>query len=83
VTAISVTLGAPAKCSSCGADIVWCRTLANKATPMEAAPDGTWVIVGGIAQKAQPSDLVDLTAGPLYRSHFATCPHASAWRKRK
>jgi hypothetical protein len=47
-------------CRSCGAPIVWVRTVAGYRMPVNAAPgelDG--------------------------ESHFATCPHADAWRKKK
>lgn len=67
----------PATCSSCGATIVWAKTLAGKSTPMEAADDGEWFIKDGVAHRGQSVGV------QRYRSHFATCPQASQWRKRK
>lgn len=68
----------PAKCSSCGAEIVWCKTLAGKSSPMQADPSGTWIIVDGVMHKRGPYD-----QAPFYVSHFALCPQARSWRKRK
>jgi hypothetical protein len=67
----------PALCTSCGAEIVWCRTITGKATPMQADENGEWIIVQGIAHRGQSVGV------QRYTSHFATCPQASSWRKRK
>lgn len=67
-----------ARCNSCNAEIVWARTAAGKATPMQVDAKGTWVIVDGVARQMEIGD-----EGPFYVSHFATCPEASKWRKKK
>lgn len=80
-----------ANCSKCGAPIVFLRatpTLKNpapklnpidrKSTPDgNIAPDwdtGTYVIVKAEERSEYP--------GPLHKSHYATCPKASYFKKR-
>lgn len=69
-------------CRSCGAAIRWAETLWGKRIPCDAAPHaegniqinesgGALVYGHGVARPA----------GPLYRSHFATCPHAAQHRR--
>lgn len=67
-----------ANCHSCGAEIVWCRTVTGKASPMERADDGTWIIVDGVMRRPV-GELDDML--PRYKSHFATCKDAAKWRK--
>lgn len=67
-----------ARCKSCSAEVVWAKTTAGKATPMERADDGTWIIVDGVVKQATSEDLDK----PLYRSHFSSCPQAKQWRQR-
>lgn len=75
----TISLGSMSRCRSCGAEIVWTRTLAGKTTPMEHAPDGTWVIIDGTARLANFGD----GDAPRYKSHFAVCPQAASWRRKK
>lgn len=74
-----------AKCSSCGADIIWARTESGRRIPLDAAPvdptkvDGAGFLENGVARFGA----FELPPGtPRYVSHFATCPHAARHRKR-
>ena len=82
MTAISVTLGVPTTCRSCGAPIEWRQTAATgKLIPLDLEPrtDGNLVVTGGLASQAKMFD------PPESRrvSHFATCPQAAKWRRGK
>jgi hypothetical protein len=57
-----------AMCASCGAEIRWTRTRAGKKMPVDA------VTIGAGEFEYDPTK---------HTSHFATCPHASDWRKKK
>jgi hypothetical protein len=54
-------------CKSCGAKIVWMRTVAGKFIPVDA-------------DTVQEGDVKFI---PISRhvSHFATCPQSKKWRK--
>lgn len=81
-----------ATCASCGADITWAISAATgKKMPVDAAPheEGTVQLRGDRAHVLGKHDLEarrnvppDLRT-PVYRSHFSTCPQASAWRHPK
>ena len=75
----TLSLGSPSRCRSCGEEIVWTRTTAGKTAPMQRADDGTWVIEDGVSRLATPDD----EGMHRYKSHFATCPQASSWRRKK
>ena len=66
-----------AKCSSCGAAIVWAKTTKGKRMPVDAEPaaGGNINLDGfGVARY--------VPAGKgHYKSHFATCPNSAAHRK--
>lgn len=70
-------------CRSCGAPITWVSTTKDKAMPVDAEPSehGNLMIVDGTAHVV-PTDTPQLQPVPLYRSHFVTCVHADAWRKK-
>lgn len=82
---------APDVCRSCDAPIAWARTIAGKAMPIDANPDGTPRPIpdGNLTITTTSPLTVDLvpvgtlfeTEGLRYRSHFATCPNAGAWRR--
>lgn len=60
------------RCRSCDAPIVWARTLAGKAIPVD------WETTTTSEQDAR-----EVRFDPArHRSHFATCPHAGAWRRK-
>lgn len=76
------------KCKSCGATIIWVQTESGKGMPCDAKPipyredpagSLTLITSEGKVVKAKPDATSD-TFG--YVSHFATCPHADAWRKK-
>jgi hypothetical protein len=66
-----------AKCSSCGAAIIWTVTAAGKRMPVDAAPVGKVTVL-----RTNPADAIT----PLSRqvdhfvSHFATCKFAERHR---
>lgn len=70
------------KCSSCGAEIIWCVTVEGKRMPVDRAPS-----TRGNMQLLEQGDgppLARVAIEPfpyLYLSHFATCPNASQHRK--
>lgn len=75
-----------AKCKSCGAPIYWVTTAAEKAMPVDVAPDPS----GGFVLSLRPSTgqlraevfgNETHRARKRYTSHFATCPNAAAHRK--
>ncbi len=77
-----------ARCGSCQAAVVWTVTEAGKALPVNELP-----IEGGNVEVTADGALLtsrvlgpmeaSLVEGPLYLSHFVTCPQAGEWRKRK
>lgn len=80
-------IGAPSKCKSCGAVIVFARTTSSKAAPFELDPNGLWSLENG-ASKFIGTAPVQLELGQTepparYTSHFATCPQRDQWRSRK
>lgn len=77
-------------CRGCGARIRWAVTEAGKRIPLdpEPRPDGNVHVYDGVAY------VLDLDGLPLhdhrahgdhrlYVSHFATCPQAASFRKKK
>ncbi|HMI85960.1 MAG TPA: hypothetical protein VK550_17805 [Polyangiaceae bacterium] len=75
-----------AYCRSCGARIVWAKTPAGKAMPLDADPvtDGNIVLeednAGAIAHVRSAAFG---GVGVFHKSHFATCPNAARHRKPK
>lgn len=71
------------QCRTCGAPIVWAKTVNNKSIPVDAEPceyGGNMVLRDGVAvvlKKDEPS----LPDEKRYRSHFATCGQAAHHRK--
>lgn len=77
-----------ARCRSCGVTIVWCHTRAGKRIPvdLDPTPEGNLrVFIDGLAVALTNGERAAyIEAGvPLHTSHFATCPQAAAWRRRK
>lgn len=76
-------------CRSCDAKIKWVRTDGGKRMPLDAEPhaEGTIFILGRRNREVGRVLLGDALeearerGEALYRSHFATCPHAEDWRK--
>lgn len=77
-------------CTGCGAPILWLRTAATgRRCPIDPAPvpDGNIVIRGDTAVYLALS-LYETDGQPQegelrYKSHFATCPNAAAFRVKK
>ena len=75
------------KCKSCGADIMWCRTMGGKSMPVDTKPDadGSNVfVVDGLAKVLSSTQLEQartMKGVTLFTSHFVTCPEAGKWRK--
>jgi len=73
------------RCRSCQAKIRWVESAVSRAIlPLDydPVPDGNIVLEHGKAVIVGPPSLfVTPTAGPRYRSHFATCPKAAAHRR--
>jgi hypothetical protein len=68
-------------CRSCGASIIWARTVAGKLIPLDAE---TTTLPAGhfrLETRFNPPTAVSVLPGPVYASHFATCPQADEWRK--
>ena len=82
-----------AKCRSCNAEIVFAKTPAGKAMPVneQPAPNGNVALIvrDGVkiavvldrSGRAPTADLQPSPDAPRYISHFATCPGAAGFRK--
>jgi len=78
-------------CRSCHAPVLWVVTQAGKRMPLDAAPtDAGNVIRYGDAARVLTADEVaarrsprHVDPGPLYVSHFTSCPNAAQHRKPK
>ena len=75
--------GQVGRCRSCGKPIIWARTEAGKAMPVDALPVATGNLVATgedtvrYVSKGRPAE----PGVPLYVSHFSTCPDSKGWRK--
>lgn len=73
-----------ATCRSCGARIVWARTAADRAMPIDRdpVPDGNLVIIDRTRDGSpRVATAAPEETRPKYRSHFSTCPNADQHRK--
>lgn len=61
------------ECWSCGAPIIWCTTASGKRMPLN--PEPQQLVVLDSAERGHVRD--------CYVPHFATCPHASAHRRKE
>lgn len=71
-------------CRSCGGPILWARTAADKAMPVDAksVPGGN--ITLALTDEAVVAQVHPRGAPPgetTYVSHFATCPQGRHWRR--
>jgi hypothetical protein len=79
-------------CRSCGASIIWARTLHGKSMPVNAEPASGGNILlenrqGFVLATLYSAEMAANLLGPesrasLRQSHFATCPDAKGWRHR-
>lgn len=81
-----------AKCKSCGADIVWIKTVNGKSMPCNACQvvykqckDGKQTIImpNGETIKGNITDDSNNATGIGYIPHWATCPTANQHRKKQ
>lgn len=72
-----------ARCTSCGALIIWAVTKNGKPMPVDAvsAPTGNIALVPDPDPREPPTAQYLKTPGVRYLSHFATCPNAAEHRK--
>ena len=63
-----------ARCSSCGAAILWVETPNGKMMPLDEKPEKR-VVIGAKTGRAHVLD--------TYTPHWVTCPHADDHRQRK
>ncbi len=77
-----------AKCNDdgCSADIIWARTNAGKAMPVDAVPvDNGNVLLrpwpGRDEPEAHVVNMPERFDAPRYTSHFVTCPAAASFRR--
>jgi hypothetical protein len=73
-------------CRSCGAEIIWAKTIKNRAIPLDAEPNPTGNVVlsdeGTALVYNSPEAIAPrYESYPRYLSHFATCPDHEQWRK--
>jgi len=61
-----------AKCKSCGQEIKWVEMATGKKMPLDIKPKQMIQVKDGIGQ-----------AIPVYMPHWATCPAADKFRKKK
>lgn len=68
---------AAAKCTSCGAEILWTITAKGARMPVDAKPTGKAVVL-----RTNPVDALTPFSRVVdtFVSHFATCPNASRHR---
>lgn len=79
------------RCRSCRAPILWTVVNGDRRMPVEVDPadDGNVRVDldRHTASGAHPATVLgplerEIEDGPLYLSHFATCPDADEWRNR-
>ncbi|MEM9072858.1 MAG: hypothetical protein AAGE52_30405 [Myxococcota bacterium] len=78
----------PGRCRSCGALIYWAQLTTGRVAPIDAtpSPDGNVVLtynrktgkIQGHVLRAEDHVAEDRHR---YKSHFATCGYAKAWRR--
>jgi hypothetical protein len=69
-------------CKSCGAQIRWVKmTGSGKSMPLDdtPSPQGTVAVDQGVGHVLKGLAIVEYE-GPLFISHFATCPNAAGHR---
>ncbi len=70
-----------AKCSACGAPIIWAKhEKSGKPNPIDAdpCPDGNVLLRGDFYMLVPKAERVDWPK--LHKSHFSTCPEAQRFR---
>ena len=67
-------------CRSCGAHIEWAETIAGKRMPFDAPIVAVRTIAKWEHESGRTVEIVESTVS---KSHFATCPDAGQWRKKR
>ncbi len=72
-----------AKCSSCGASIIWATSTKGKPMPVDAepVPNGNLVIERQVGNRVRAFDPLLDAPNDRFVSHFATCPDRDFHRK--
>lgn len=73
-------------CKSCKAAIMWVRSAKTGALmPLDAEPNekGNVFLIDGRAHVKSGTFFEEAVKGPLYMSHFSTCPDSNSYRKKK
>jgi len=79
----------PERCKSCNAPVIWCATERLKPMPVnfEPEPGGNLAIDQRSDGRMPFARVVDKKHAwgrtDLHKSHFATCPDAGSWRKKR
>lgn len=75
----------PATCKSCRKPIRWVRMNGTRSMPVDALPaaDGNVLVLADGKARVLRADERGRYEGTLYKSHFATCPHAAQLRRRR
>lgn len=72
-------------CRSCKAPVLWTRTAAGKAMPLDPEPNpaGNVVLVKGVAVVLgkRAAEGVAAVEGTRYMPHWATCPNAKEHKR--
>jgi hypothetical protein len=69
-------------CRSCGTPLVWAATERGNSMPLEPDPTGHWLYRAGMAVPI--GGTVRAKQGERrYTPHFASCPEADTWRRRR
>jgi hypothetical protein len=71
-----------AKCSSCGAEIIWAISDNGNRMPLDAKVEKRFTLTFGDSSDPEWNPPVAHLAN-TYISHFATCPNAAQHRKSK
>jgi len=72
------------RCRSCNQEIRWCETATGQKMPVDLMPeaDGSLMILPTGRIRVVPVEDRAACVAPLYKSHFATCPHAEQHRQK-
>ena len=71
-----------AACRSCGAAIIWARTMAGKRMPLDAEPHpGAPVALAPESDVAIVCSALPRHGEVRYMPHWVTCPHADQHRR--
>lgn len=80
-------VGRPTTCRSCQTHIVFARSkVTGKLMPFEPDEGGEWALANGVAEhvgKAPAEPVEGVETVPRWTSHFARCPDAQSWRRKR